>query len=191
MKSLILAELIFIVLSIIGFGLKIGLIPWGTPLLIIGMLGLAIIYFARSTRPVLLNSQPQAAGDRFFVPAYKLSNILFSLSMLGVLLKAMLWNSGFLSLGAITLLIFVFWLAMQVLKGKVFFNKLLIKSVFIAAVALTFYQTPLATFINLYYRENPGFAKKFIEYRENPKNEIKKKNYIEARKKLLKKHVKK
>ncbi|HAS39952.1 MAG TPA: hypothetical protein DCS93_05705 [Microscillaceae bacterium] len=190
MNSIMLAEIILILLAIAGFALRIGLSVWGIPLLIIGFVGLAVVYLRRSFRQVRLNNQPEAAADRYFMPAYKLAHLLFALCMLGLLFKIMLWDANFLVLGVTLMLVFVLFVSLQVLKEKVFFKKLLVKSILIGTVALAFYQAPLATFINIYYRDHPAFAKVFIEYREDPKNEVKKKNYLEARKKLLNKHAK-
>ncbi|EAY30504.1 hypothetical protein [Microscilla marina] len=191
MKPFILTEFIFILLSITGFVLKIALVFWGTPVLIIGLLGLSLIYFRQGLRPALLNDQPTAASDRFFIPLYKLGYLLFAINTLGVLFKSMLWDTRFLGFSMFILMAYTIFIAAQVLKGKFFFKKLLIKSIFIATLALTFYQTPLSKLIQLYYRDQPEFAQKFIEYRENPQNEVKKKNYLEARKKMLNKNAKK
>lgn len=187
MKTLIIAEVLCIVLALTGFGLRIGLVFLGIPLLIVGLLSLSGVYFARGLRPVLLNNQPQAASDRFFVPLYKLGHMLFAVSMLGLLLKTMLWDMAFLGMGVVLLLPFVFFVALQLLKGKVFFKKLLVKSILITSVVLAFYQAPTGTLINIYYRNHPLFAKTFIEYRQNPNDALKKKKYLEARKELLKK----
>lgn len=187
MKTLIIAEVLYIVLALTGFVLRVGLFFLGIPLLIIGLLGLSGVYFARGLRPVLLNNQPQAASDRFFVPLYKLGYVLFAVSMLGLLLKTMLWDTAFLGIGVILLLSFVFFVALQLLKEKAFFKKLLVKSILITSVLLAFYQVPTRTLINIYYRSHPSFAKKFIEYRQNPNDTLKKKKYLEARKELLKK----
>lgn len=191
MKSHRIAEILLILISITGFVLKIALVFWATLVLIVGLLGLALIYFNRGRRPALLNGQPAVASNRFFVPFYKLGYILFGLNMLGILFKTMLWDNRFLGFSMFILMSYVFLIASQVLKDKLFFKALLIKSIFIGTLALTFYQLPLANLIQLYYRDNPDFAKKFIEYRENPQNEIKKKNYLEARKKMLNKDANK
>lgn len=190
MNTVILVEILLILLAIAGFVLRIGLSVWGIPLLIFSLVGLALMYFQRGVRPVRLNNQPTAAIDRYFMPAYKLGHFFFALCMLGVLFKVMLWDANFLGLGVTLTLIFVLFVSLQVLKEKVFFKKLLVKSILIGTTALVFYQAPLATFINIYYREHPQFAKIFIEYRKDPGNEMKKKNYLEARKKLLNKNAK-
>lgn len=190
MKAVILAEILFILCAIVGFGLRVGLNFLGIPLVIVGFLGLAGIYLQRGFRPVRFNNQPDAAADRYFMPAYKLGHILFAIAMLGLLFKIMLWNTAFLGLGVTFILVFVLFVSVQVLKEKIFFKKLLVKSILIATIALSFYQASLATLINIYYRDKPEFAKVFIEYRQDPKNEIKKKNYLEARKKLLEKNAK-
>jgi len=190
MNSIVLAEILLILLTIAGFALRIGLSVWGIPLLIVGFVGLAGIYLRRGLRQVRLNNQPEAAADRYFMPAYKLGHLFFALTMLGLLFKIMLWDANFLALGVTLMLVFVLFVSLQVLKEKVFFKKLLVKSILIGTIALAFYQAPLATFINIYYRDHPAFAKVFIEYREDPKNKVKKKNYLEARKKLLNENAK-
>lgn len=191
MKANRITEFLLILLSITGFALKIALVFWGTLVLIVGLLGLSFIYLNRGVRPPLLNGQPAAASDRFFIPFYKLGYILFGVNMLGILFKTMLWDTHFIGFTMFVLMGYVVFVASQVLKDKLFFKPILIKSIFIATLALTFYQVPLANLIQLYYRDKPEFAKKFIEYRENPRDEIKKKNYLEARKKMLNKDANK
>lgn len=139
----------------------------GSTLLIIGLGGLAGVYFLRAFEPEIDESGPELAVA--YAPVSeslglrrKFQHIAGALTLVGILFKLLLWKGqGELLLAGVPFLVVT--ISLQWASGQ-FVRSIL----FVAAIGLLTWAIPVETFIHLFHRDDPALVEKMIFQHRHP-----------------------
>ncbi|MBI1767269.1 MAG: hypothetical protein HYR67_02710 [Bacteroidetes bacterium] len=182
-----------LIISLLGFLLKLLLIRTGNPILIISASVLAMIYFYFGF--ALLND----IGFRTMFKKASYADIstgrvlgaigvglFLSIVLIGILFKLQIWNGSreMITIGATGL--FMTLLAAGIvflIKRKTidsFYKGIFVRGVVALLLAVIVFLTPGRSLIRIYHRDNPAFAELMIKALENPQDEELQKQFDDA-----------
>lgn len=166
--------------SLGGFVLRIKAGPqWGEPLLLLGLLGLSLLYILQFGLPPARRLSPVSGGFHF---STSLIYLVYAIGALGLAFKWMLWPEAnyflrYALMGMLALLLvmlFQYRLATEV-EWIRHYRRVLARSLIWMATVFLFYLTPYQKITRLYFPEHPAYAEAFGKYLEKPQDSERKK----------------
>lgn len=171
---------------LIAIVLKINLLPFGSILLMLSILILAIIYYPLGFalfNEIRLTQIFKKTSYKGLTALRIIGSILagssFSLICAGVLFKLNFWSGAqnILFLGLISTLIILILVLIKYFKTKSnFYKQLLIRILIIGGIGLITNLVSDLTIIKIQYRNHPDYIKAYELYKSNPQDELLNKN---------------
>jgi hypothetical protein len=188
-----------IILSVIGFLMKIMRVSGGNELLMIGMTLLAIIYFYFgfallnnvALKGIFKKSSYSNANSLRIVGAIGVG-ILLSIVVIGLLFKLLILTGAIemLTIGVVGLVVTLFaaWIIFIIKKKQLdaFYMGTFVRGGIAVMKGIILYLTPASSLIRFYHRDDPAYAELFVRAVENPYDEQIQKEFEEAREKKYK-----
>lgn len=175
------AELIFVSLAIVAFGLSLFLVPGGNILLVLSAIGLLFLYFYLGfailngiTFRKIFKKETYKNISSLRIFGSVATGIIFSITILGVVFKYLIWPGGSIMLLISfvgMLIIFIVALIKNLKKPSKFYQNVLLRCAVYGGVACFFFFTKASTFIAIKYRDYPEYVKAFEKAMEDPSND--------------------
>jgi hypothetical protein len=188
-----------IILSVIGFLLKILRLSGGNELLMIGMTLFVLVYWTLGfalfnniqLRAIFKKSSYAGISSGRIVGAIGVGGFL-SVTTIGLLFKLLILTGAreMITIGVTGLVITLFAAGVVFLLKKKnmdsFYRQIFVKGGIAIILGITLYLTPARSLIRFYYRDDPAYAELFVKAVENPYDEQIQKEFEEARDKKYK-----
>ena len=169
-------ESAFIMISIIGFVLKLSLVAIGHWIMLIGLALLANSYFigldgilkGKGYQQFLEERKNTKSKIYILLPSYAITIIL-----IGLLFSIMTWPgaSPMLLGGVIMSVIAIYFITAKADEDKQWKMGALKRVIIYGAIGLVFYLLPQYTWFDIIYRQNPDYREAAKEFYADPENE--------------------